>query len=193
MDNFEAKQVIIEEGSANNKFYIIAGGSVTAGVSGHEIVLKKGDIVGIFDITSPIHTYSYSAAEKCALIPYAFKGTDSLIALLNNNPDLRKLFILSFCRNIVFLIKEALNSFNDCRELYQYILQLKTEYHTSCMSIGLPSKTLPFMEEMQTLDEDDMPPFYLEDYYVSMRKFITEATNVVPSHFVYGFLVKSQE
>ena len=94
MENFEAKQTIISEGAENNIFYIIAGGSVTAVVSGHEIELKKGDIVGIFDITSPVHTYSYTAAEKCALIPYSFNGTDALLALLNNNPDLRKLFIL---------------------------------------------------------------------------------------------------
>ena len=123
MENFSAKQTIIQEGADNKIFYIIAGGSVTAGVSGHEIILKKGDIVGIFDITSPVHTYSYTAAEDCALIPYPFSGTDSLITLLNNNPDLRKLFILSFCRNIVFLIREAQTSFSDCNEIFQYILQ----------------------------------------------------------------------
>ena len=96
MENFNARYKIIQEGTDNNTFYIIAGGSVTASVSGHEILLKKGDIVGIFDITSPVHTYSYIAAENCALIPYTFNGTESLIALLNNNPDLRKLFILLF-------------------------------------------------------------------------------------------------
>lgn len=193
MENFSAKQTIIQEGTDNKIFYIIAGGSVTAGVSGHEIILKKGDIVGIFDITSPVHTYSYTAAEDCALIPYPFSGTDSLITLLNNNPDLRKLFILSFCRNIVFLIREAQTSFSDCNEIYQYILQLSAEYHSMCLSIGLPSKTLPFMEELQAMDEDDMPPFYMEDYYASMRKIISELATAVPSHFVYGFLVKSQE
>lgn len=193
MENFSAKQTIIQEGADNKIFYIIAGGSVTAGVSGHEIILKKGDIVGIFDITSPVHTYSYTAAEDCALIPYPFSGTDSLITLLNNNPDLRKLFILSFCRNIVFLIREAQTSFSDCNEIYQYILQLSAEYHSMCLSIGLPSKTLPFMEELQAMDEDDMPPFYMEDYYASMRKIISELATAVPSHFVYGFLVKSQE
>lgn len=193
MENFSAKQTIIQEGSDNDIFYIIAGGSVTAGVSGHEIILKKGDIVGIFDITSPVHTYSYTAAEDCALIPYTFNGTDSLITLLNNNPDLRKLFILSFCRNIVFLIREAQTSFADCNGIYQYILQLSAEYHSTCLSIGLPSKTLPFMEELQPMDEEDTPPFYIEDYYASIRKIISELTAAVPSHFVYGFLVKSQE
>ena len=69
MENYSAKQMIIQEGADNTTFYIVANGSVTASVSGHEIVLKKGDIVGIFDITSPVHTYSYTAAEDCALIP----------------------------------------------------------------------------------------------------------------------------
>ncbi len=193
MEQFKANQTIIQENANNNIFYIIAGGSVTAGVSGHEILLKKGDIVGIFDITSIQHTCSYTAAEDCALIPYSFNGTDSLIHLLNNNPDLRKLFVLSFCRNIVFLIREAQASYQECAQLYQYILQLSAEYHSTCLSIGLPGKSLPFMEELQALDEDDTPPFFLEDYYVSMRKIISEPSIVAPSTFVYGFLIKSQE
>lgn len=193
MKNFAANQPIISEGSNNDIFYIIAGGSVTASVSSHELTLKKGDIVGIFDITSPVHTYSYTASENCMLIPYPFQGKDSLLALLNNNPDLRKLFVLSFCRNIVFLIREAQTSYHNCNALYQYILQLSNEYHRTCLSISLPSKTLPFMEELQPMEEEDIPPFYIEDYYVSMRKIISESQTVVSSHFVYGFLTKSQE
>lgn len=193
MENFKAKQTIILENTDNTIFYIIAGGSVNAGVSGHDILLKKGDVVGIFDITSPIHTCSYTAAEDCSLIPYSFNGTGSLITLLNNNTDLRKLFILSFCRNISFLIKEAQALFTDCKELYQYILRLNTEYHDTCSAIGLSAKALPVMEEIQALDAEDMPPFFMEDYYIFMRKMISELQAPVPSHFVYGFLVKSQE
>ncbi len=193
MENFNARYKIIQEGTDNNTFYIIAGGSVTASVSGHEILLKKGDIVGIFDITSPVHTYSYIAAENCALIPYTFNGTESLIALLNNNPDLRKLFILSFCRNIVFLIREAQTAFSDCNAIYQYILQLSALYHSACLTIGLPSKSIPFMEDLHVMEEDDMPPFFMEEYYAYMRKIISESPTTVSSNFVYGFLVKSQE
>ena len=193
MENYSAKQMIIQEGADNTTFYIVANGSVTASVSGHEIVLKKGDIVGIFDITSPVHTYSYTAAEDCALIPYAFNGTESLLTLLNNNPDLRKLFVLSFCRNIVFLIREAQTAFSDCNAIYQYILQLSAQYHSACLTIGLPSKSMPFMEELQGMDEEDTPPFFMEEYYAFMRKIISESTTAVSSNFVYGFLVKSQE
>ena len=47
MENFSAKQMIIQEGTDNTTFYIVAGGSVTASVSGHEIVLKK-EILSVF-------------------------------------------------------------------------------------------------------------------------------------------------
>lgn len=193
MENFSAKQAVILENTDNTIFYIIASGSVTAGVSGHDILLKKGDVVGIFDITSPIHTCSYTAAEDCSLIPYSFNGTDSLIALLNNNTDLRKLFILSFCRNISFLIKETQNTFTECKKIYDYILQVSAEYHSMCLTIGLSSKTLPSMEELQPLEQEDMPQFFMDDYYIFMRKMISEQTSPIPAHFVYGFLAKGQE
>lgn len=193
MDNFKTKQEIIAQGSENNIFYLIADGSVTAGVSGREILLKKGDIVGIFDITSPVHTYSYTAAEDCSLIPYPFKGTNTLLTLLNNNVNLRKLFILSFCRNITFLIREAQSAYKAGTALYQYVTQVTREYQDACHSIGLPGKTLPFMEELQPLESEDTPPFYLKEYYASMQKIISESSDSVTPHFVYGFLIKSEE
>ena len=48
MENFEAGKDIIPIGSANNVFYILANGSATANVRGHNITIKKGDVVGIF-------------------------------------------------------------------------------------------------------------------------------------------------
>ena len=47
MAEFEAGREIISLGTNNNIFYIIANGSVTAKVRGHEILIKKGDIVSL--------------------------------------------------------------------------------------------------------------------------------------------------
>ena len=124
MADFEAGREIISLGTINNTFYIIASGSVTAHVRGHEITIKKGDIVGIFDITMPVHTCKYIAAENCSLIPYTFENTDALLALLDRNSDLRKLFVLSFCRNIVYLIRDCQSSYKESESLYQYVSQV---------------------------------------------------------------------
>jgi len=193
MADFEAGREIISLGSTNNIFYIIADGSVTAKVRGHEITIKKGDIVGIFDITMPVHTCKYTAAENCSLIPYTFDGKDALLALLDRNSDLRKLFILSFCRNIVYLIRDCLTSYKESISLCQYIGQVITQYHDICHSIGLSGRILPFMDNIQQLDAEDTPDFYLEEYYTSMRKIIAESATAIPAGFVYGFLAKSRE
>ena len=193
MADFEAGREIISLGTTNNIFYIIADGSVTARVRGHEITIKKGDIVGIFDITMPIHTCKYTAAENCSLIPYAFENTDALLALLDRNSDLRKLFVLSFCRNIVYLIRDCQSAYKDCLSLYQYVEQVISGYHDICHSIGLSGRILPFMDSIQQLDSDDIPDFYLEDFYTSMRKIIAESKSEIPANFVYGFLTRSRE
>ena len=193
MENYAANKTIISEGTDNTIFYIIADGSVTAAVSSHDILLKKGDIVGIFDITSPVHSCSYTAHEDCTLVPYSFHNAEELLAILDNNTDLRKLIIFSFCRNIVILIRDTQTLYKEAVELYQYVLTISEEYQTTCKSIGLPGKTLPFMEDLMPVKTEDAPPFFLEEYYSSMCKIISEADLTVPTHFVYGFLNKSRE
>ncbi len=192
MESYSAQQEIISLGSPNQTFYIIAGGSVTAHISEQKVLLKKGDIVGIFDITSPIHTCSYTAFEDCTLIPYSFEGTNSLLNLLNRNGDLCKLFTLSLCRNIVFLIREVYSKYQNSNALYEYVQQSIQNYQDTCRNIGLHAKTLPFMDSIQQIEQEDIPPFYLEEYYSSMRKIISDSSQPVPALFVYGFLSKSQ-
>ena len=193
MESFEAGRSVIALGSPNKYFYIIANGSVSADIRGHKSLLKKGDIVGIFDITMPVHTCQYNAIEDCTLIPYQFENTEALLSLLDRNNDLKKLFILSFCRSIVVLIRECQASYKESTEFSQYISQTISDYQEICYSIGLFAKNLPFMDNIQQLDSDDVPDFFLEEYYASMRKVFAESPYAVPANFVYGFLCKSRE
>lgn len=193
MENFEIGREIIPLGSVNNIFYIIATGSVSARVRGHEILLTKGDIVGIFDITMPVHTCRYTAEDACTLIPYTFENTNALLSLLDRNSDLRKLFILSFCRNIVFLVRECQAAYKESIAFCKYIEETIASYQAICHSIGLSCKNLPFMDSIQKLESDEIPAFFLEEYYTSMRKVVADSSYIIPANFVYGFLSKSRE
>lgn len=193
MITFCEKSVVIAQGSANNVFYIIAKGSVVASVNGKSVLLKKGDIVGIFDITLPVHTCSYISAEEVILMPYEFTDTYSLLDILDQNVDLRKLFILSFCRNIVLLIKECQTNHTESIELSKFVTDLVENYHSTCRTLGLLCKSLAFMENMDDEILEDHIPFYFEEYFSSMRKMIADTTYAIPANFVYGFLIRSQD
>ena len=54
MQAYKAQELIIQNGSENNAFYIILDGTVHAQAGGEIFLLKKGDIVGIFDIAADL-------------------------------------------------------------------------------------------------------------------------------------------
>lgn len=192
MITYAEKAVIIPQGSYNQTFYIIAKGSVTATVNKKNIQLTKGDIVGIFDLTLPIHSCSYTAAEEVSLIPYEFTDTDSLIQILDNNQDLKKLFILSFCRTMGLLIRSSQTIVDQSQDLYNFINNFINKYHESCHITGLKHKSLSFMEELHSNFLQETIPFYLDEYFSQIKKIVADTDSGISSHFVYGFLERSQ-
>ncbi len=193
MQSYQMNEQIIENGSVNNCFYIIAQGSVTAHTNGRSFSLKKGDIVGIFDITSPFHFCSYQAGSECSLIPYPFESTKQFLAILDKNEDLRRLLILSLTHNICNIIVAYRESYKNCSSIYQYIHDIDKLYHNTCQNSHLLSKTLPFMEEFQEFTLTDELAFWTTDYYLSMKRIISEGTCELSSNFVYGFLSRSSD
>lgn len=193
MKNFTKKSMIITEGSPNELFYIIAKGTVVASVNGKSILLGKGDIVGILDITLQEHSCSYIAADDVSLIPYEFTDTASLVQILDCNPDLKKLLLLSFCRIISSLIRSTQSTITDSTELFHFVTDMIAKYQTLCHNVGLNSKSLSFMENLESEFVDDSIPFYFEEYFAWIKKMGSVASLDVPSHFVYGFLARSHD
>jgi len=193
MPNFEANTEIITAGSPNNTLYLIAEGSVNATTGGRKFLLKKGDIVGIFDVTLPTYQCSYISAEKCQLIPYTFQDLNMLLQLFEKNADLRRLLIMSLTKNICKLITEYQASYDRCREIYRYIGYMINQYQKACTEMSLTSKSLPFMENYQAEWEQNSLPFFLEDYYTSMHKILTQAQYDVSASFLFGFFEKSSD
>lgn len=191
MQVFKAQDLIIQDGSENNVFYIILEGTVLAQSGGETFPLKKGDIVGIFDIAASNHFCSYIANEDCTLVPYSYHNTEDFLNIINKNEDLGRLLILSLTRNIYNIISICQERCTACRSIYNYIVEIKDFYQYTCRSFNLSSKTLPFMEEFQDLAVDDELPFWMIEYYQTIKKIITDSTSVFSSGFIYGFLSKS--
>ena len=191
MQVFAANDEIIATGSKNNVFYIIAEGSVTTSTGDESFTLKKGDIVGIYDITLSYHSCSYYAAETCNLIPYSFENTTAFLSILEKNMDLRRLLMLSLTRNMYNIVNAYKQQYKNCHSLYTYIKKIHEFYQDTCRSTHLLSKTLPFMEDFQNLTVEDELPFWLNDYYVSAKKMFSDTSLELNSSFVYGFLSRS--
>lgn len=191
MQTVKANDVIFEAGSICDTFYIIADGVVDAVANGHAFQLKKGDIVGIFDLTSETHICTYTAVADATLIPYPFKNAAGLLAMMDKQEDLRKLLMSSLNRNICNIIAAYAEEFGKCQELYHYILEIKAQYQSLCKSLGLNPKAMPWGDELQSFTLENELPFWMSDFYTNVRKIMTDANPSITSNFVYGYLDRS--
>ena len=56
-------KIICTEGQPLDAIHIIVAGSVKAHFSGGDIILKKGDIVGLCDVGSDSHFFTYTTLD----------------------------------------------------------------------------------------------------------------------------------
>ncbi len=191
MQNFEQDQIIFQIGRPNDTFYVIADGTVNARVGMQNYPLKKGDIVGILDITSTEHTCAYVASSDVTLIPYPFGNTKGLITMMNKQEDLRKLMVNSINRNICGIIAAYTEDYRKCMELHKYLTDLQQKYHETAGALHLTPKTLPFIDELEGFAFDEEMPFWMNDFYSSIRKLVKETSPSMSTGLVYGYLERS--
>lgn len=191
MEIFGPGEAIIQEGDPVNTFYIITDGTVNAVADNHSFLLKKGDIVGIFDITAPLRFFSYHADTKAELIDYHFENTQAFLTILKEQPDICKLMMMSLLHNTCTIIDTCEADCKSVHALYRYLIQSNNLYHATCRGLSLLSKTLPFIDELLSFTFEEELPFWMKEYYVSFGKLIGESKTDFTPDFIYGFLSRS--
>ena len=101
----ENGQLICQAGDALKELYVIGEGNVRAVFPGGGLMMRKGDIIGIQDIKSGVHSCTYLAATDAALVPYPYSGLEQLLTLFQAKPNVMHLFFTSSARFSCSLLK----------------------------------------------------------------------------------------
>ncbi|MCR5399175.1 MAG: cyclic nucleotide-binding domain-containing protein [Lachnospiraceae bacterium] len=191
MQTFEQDQMIYRMGTPCNSFYIIADGMVDATMGDLHYPLKKGDVVGIFSLTSGEHICTYTASCEATLIPYPFNTPEGLIAMMNKQEDLRKLLVGSLNRNICSILASYNENHKACMDLHKYILNIQDKYHELAGELRMNPKSLPFVDELMEFKFEEELPFWMTEFYANVRKIVHESSPNMSSNLVYGYLDRS--
>ncbi len=103
----ENGQLICQAGDALKELYVIGEGNVRAVFPGGGLMMRKGDIIGIQDIKSGVHSCSYLAVTDTALVPYPYNGLEQLLTLFQAKPNVMHLFFTSSARFSCSLLKHC--------------------------------------------------------------------------------------
>ncbi len=186
--------IILSEGHPLDAINVIASGSVIASFPGGEIVLKKGDAIGISDISFDSSFFTYKVIEDSALISFPNNGRNSLAQIIKSNPEVSKLLFTSSVNQFCEIYAGYSHLKNICNGLYANIRKYYETYLDLCSRNNAISRALPQLDELTPFEyesgEDDA---WLSEYYISVKNFPQELKLNLSARPAYlnGFITKT--
>ena len=107
ISKIEKGQPICRAGDALTELFVIGEGSVQATFPGGTLLLSQGDIIGISDIRSGVHSFTCIAASNVSLVTYPFSSLEALLTLMQGNTNVLHLFFTAGMRLSVSLMKHC--------------------------------------------------------------------------------------
>lgn len=162
--------ILVEEGQRFKNFIIILSGKVQIETPYGTFQLDPGDIIGLLDLNSTNHSFTYRTVTETTISFFSYQGPDSLSSILNNQKEL-----LSLCPSS--MIKQS-SSFLDLIQYIQYETENSFSFlNSSYISYKLHSKAnsilfkpLPEFDQLFSPEKEDQLHPWLVQYYGALQE-----------------------
>ena len=166
-------QTLCQSGEPLNNLQLIVNGTAKLFFPGGEILLEKGDVVGLLELDDDTHFFTYKATSDMTLMPYPYSRKDSIEPLLSSSEDLANLLAISMFKQVCFLLDHYEMSKYACSNLYQSLLDSYNVYRDLCTRYEISPKALPDLETAAPLVLEDDIEDWVSGYYTTIRKTIS--------------------
>lgn len=165
-------EILFQSGQPIDSLLLIVSGTVRLLFPGGELLLEKGDVIGLLEIDYDTHCFQYEAASETTCISYPYSKASALEALFASNEDFANLCALSMSRQVCALLDYYEMEKYACSNLYQYMSDSYAEYLELCTRYKAAPKALPDLENMEPLVLEDDIESWLSAYYSGIQKAI---------------------
>jgi CRP-like cAMP-binding protein len=169
ISEFAQSAVICGEGEPISNMMLITNGSAEASFGGRQFILNKGDIIGICDAGSGVHSFAYTALTDVSVLLYPFEDYGSLEALLRGNADIANLFIESVCRLMSELLHFRISLKNESDSAYDTVKSVYPKYESLCRLYAITAKKLPGITDIGTFTEFSRVEDWIHNYYTEIK------------------------
>lgn len=172
----EKSKIICSSVDPMTELYLITKGRVQVQGPGGTYQIGAGDVIGICGITSDVHFLSYTALEDTTLMPYRLDSMEVLNDLLQKNPNIAKLFILSMFRQFSALMQQCSVGEVAGAELYRKLREDCELYTELCGKYKMQFPIPAGVDEVQASLEET-PDEWLNNYYLALRRIYMGANS----------------
>ena len=168
MSEFKQGSVICGEGDRLDKVSFITNGSAEISLNGHPFYLEKGDMVGLCDLSTGVHSHTYTAVSDVTVFSYPYSSFDDLEPLLRDNADAANLLVNSMCRQISDFLRYKVSLKKDADSVYDSAKEIYTQYESLCALYALTSKKLPELTETPRYSEPEPVEDWISNFYLEI-------------------------
>lgn len=190
----KAGKNIFEKGAPLTTLCVIVEGTATFELPLGTITLGPGDAIGLLDLESRTHSYTYTAVTDVVVDFQPFQQLDQFCQSFKNIPDMAKDFCLGTVSH-VSLVNEAYNLVRyECDSVYTSLKQYYAEYTRLCGLYEIKPVALPALDELQPLPSENKFDAYIGQYYKDLNQIFSDASLsgiYDKSGFIGGFLVRA--
>ncbi len=187
---------IYQKGNPLSMLSIIIEGTVSVTLPGDTLELETGDVVGLIDLYTNTHSYSYVAATDVVVESFPYKSSQSLSAILESDPTFPQLFAASASKQF-FAVTEMCHLLTfTCDSLYTALMEYHRDYSKLCKQYQVPAKSLPGLETIQPLVLEHHADDSVMAYYKDLQKISTDyQQQAIFSYlgFLSGFLLRASQ
>lgn len=166
-------EILFQSGQPMDSLQLILSGTVKLLFPGGELLLEKGDVIGLLELDYDTRCFNYEAVTDTSYISYPYTKEKSMNNLFASSEDLANLFALSMFKQICALLDHYEISKYACSNLYQYMTDSYNEYLELCTRYKVAPKALPDLENLAPLALEDDVEDWLSNYYFGMDKAIS--------------------
>jgi len=198
MAEIQIKQgnIIYEQGKAVTMLSIIMAGTVTVNLAKETFKLETGDVIGIIDLYTNIHSCTYTAESDIVVDSYPYKTPESLRNIFEEDASFYSCFSRSALKQF-FIIDDFCNrNITTCDTLYSTLMEYHRDYTKNCKQFQVPAKNLPGLELIQPLILESRPEEYITAYYKDLQTTCADAQLqgiYCQQGFLSGFLLRASQ
>ena len=191
--NVNEGTVIADCGKVSDQIMIITKGSVNATSDNDDLMLNKGDVIGLADFVTGYYTYRYVAASDVSLLIFKCTGYEDIRKILETNSEFGFFLASSITRNLCHVMDNFIMNRYNSDNFYQFILESVDNYKRLCLKYSISAKELP-LDNLEQYHNEDVPENWLAEYYESILKMDSEASRALFNNnpgFLIGYLIKA--
>ncbi len=165
---FTKDTMVRHEGDRDTQLCIIASGSIKASSQFSEMILGKGEVLGICETDNIYYPFDYTSLEDTTLYVYSYTTPADIASLITENPGAAGMITSSFSSKCNSFLEVYTALLQDCQNLYDSAAAHYDKYQELCSIYHIEPLNLPGMGQLNEFTIDSVIDDWLLNYYTAL-------------------------